>query len=258
VGKPAALMRIRHRTPGWCAFVEGKVKRTVFGLAAMSVSLLLGIIVALGSLAAMGARLGSTALTTVSVPTLLIMCLDPPAILLEIAAIVLIVVGSRRVGGLHRRLTWTAAILFVVWGVANVGGFVPLSFVGLRRGSLALVKAGQWVKVGAAVLQYLMPFLLVFGLTRKWSRVLLCLALALMAAGNFLLVALPIRGIELESVGLPGQTMYVPRIEVDYRTGVYPLLLGMGHAGGLLYLAVYAFLAWDTWRANRGTALNLV
>jgi hypothetical protein len=234
------------------------MRLTAFGLTAMSVSLLLGIIVALGSLVAMGAQLDSKALTAISVPTLLVTCLDPLAILLEIIALILIILDSRQVGELHRRLAWTAATFFVIWGVANIGGFVPLSFVGMRRGSLALVKAGQWIKVGAAVLQYLVPFLLVFGLTRKWSRVLLCLALVLTAAGNFLLVALPIRGIELESVDLPGQTMCVPRIDVDYRTGVYPLLLGVGHAGGLLYLAVYVFLAWDAWRANRETARNLV
>jgi hypothetical protein len=32
----------------------------------------------------------------------------------------------------------------------------------------------------------------------------------------------------------------------------------MGYTGGILYLVVYAFLAWRTWRANRETARNLV
>jgi hypothetical protein len=146
---------------------EGSAKRTAFGVSAMFASLLLGAIVALGSLMAMGAQLDSAAFATLSVPALLVTCLDPLAILLEIVALVLIVVDSRRVGGRHRRLAWTAAILFVIWGVANIGGFIPLSLVGMRRGSLTLVKAGQWVKAGAALLQYAVPFLMVFGLTRR-------------------------------------------------------------------------------------------
>ncbi|MBN1810970.1 MAG: hypothetical protein JXA14_03955 [Anaerolineae bacterium] len=234
------------------------MKRTVFGLSAMFVSLLLGTVIALGSLVATGANLESTALTPFSAPILLVTCLDPLAILLEIVAIVLVVVDGRQVGGLHHRLAWTAAVSFVIWGVANIGGFIPLSFVGMRRGSLALVKAGQWVKAGAALLQYLLPFLMVFGLTRKWSRVLLCLALALTVAGNFGVVVLPIRSIELEPIGVPGQMVYVPRFEVDYTVGVYPFLLGMGYAGGTLYLVVYAFLTWRTWHASRETARNLV
>jgi hypothetical protein len=128
----------------------------------------------------------------------------------------------------------------------------------MRRGSLVLAKAGQWVKAGAALLQYAVPFLMVFGLTRKWSRALLWLALTLTVIGNFGTVVLPIAEIELEPISLPGQTMYVPRFEVDYTAGVYPFLLGMGYTGGILYLVVYAFLAWHTWRANRETARNLV
>ena len=164
-------------------------------------------------------------------------------------AIVLIVVDSRQVGGLHRRLAWTAAILFVIWGIANVGGFIPLSFVGMRRGSLALVKAGQLLKAGAALLQYSVPFLMVFGLTSKWPRVLLWLALVMTAVGNFGVVVLSISGIRLEPIEIPGQTMYAPRFEVDYTAGAYPFLLGMGYMGGVLYLVVYALLTWRTWRS---------
>ena len=234
------------------------MKRTAIGLSAMFVSLLLGTVIALSSLVAMDAKLDPAAIAAFSVPVLLVACLDPLAILLEIVAIVLVIVDSRQAGGLHHRLAWTAAIVFVIWGVANIGGFIPLSFLGARRGSLVLSKAGQWVKVGAALLQYSVPFLITFGLARKRSRVLLCLALALTAIGNFWFVALPIRGMELEAIGIPGQTVYAPRFEVDYTTGVYPFLLGMGYAGSILYLAVYAFLVWRTWRANRGTACNLV
>jgi hypothetical protein len=229
------------------------MKRTAFGLSAMLVSFLLGTAIALGSLVAMGGKLDSAALTALSVPTLLVAglvaCLDPLAILLEIVAIVLIAVDSRQVGGLHRRLAWTAAILFVIWAVANVAGFVPLSLVGMRRGALALVKAGQLVKAGAALLQYSVPFLMVFGLTRKWPRVLLWLALVMTAIGNFGVVVLPISGMQLAPIEVPGQTMYAPQFAVDYGAGVYPFLLGMGYIGGALYLVVYAFLAWRTWRS---------
>ena len=129
------------------------MKRTALGLSAMLASFLPGTVIALSSLAATGGQLDSPALTAFGLPTLLVACLDPLAILLGIAAIILVVIGSRQVGRLHRRPAWTAAVFFLIWGVANVGGFIPLSFVGMRRGDLALVRAGQLVKAGAALLQ---------------------------------------------------------------------------------------------------------
>ena len=226
------------------------MKRTTWGLAAMIGSFLLGTVIAAGSLIAMGGRMDTAALTAqpFSVPTLLVACLDPLAILLEIAAIVLIVMGSRQVGGLHRRLAWTGAIFFALWAIANVGGFLPLSFAGMRRGSLDMVKAGQMVKAGAALLQYTVPFLMAFGLAARWPRALLWLALGLTVAGNLGVVVLPLSGMTLERVEVPGQAMYAPRFAVDYTAGAYPALLAAGYAGGVLYLVVYALLAWRTRR----------
>ncbi|MGC9399222.1 MAG: hypothetical protein ACP5HM_08795 [Anaerolineae bacterium] len=101
------------------------MKRTALGLSAMVGSFLLGTMIALGSLIAMGGELDTATLTAqpFSVPTLLVACLDPLAILLEITALVLLVMGSRQVGNLHRRLVWIAVVFFVIWAVANVGGF---------------------------------------------------------------------------------------------------------------------------------------
>lgn len=230
------------------------MKRTSLGLSAMVGSFLLGTIIAAGSLIAMEGRMDTATLTAqpFSVPTLLVACLDPLAILLEIAALALLAMGSRQVGDLHRRLVWTAVAFFATWVVANLGGFVPLSFIGMRRGSIGLVKTGQMVKAGAALLQYAVPFLLAFGLTRGWSRTALWLALGLSAAGNFGVITLPISGLELEHLGIPGQSMYAPRFAVDYTTGAYPILLTLGYVGGVLYTVVYVYLAWQTWRKARG------
>ena len=235
------------------------MKRTAWGLAAMLLSFLFGTVIALGSLTAMGGRLDTATLTAqpFNVPTLLVTCLDPFAILLEIVAIILIVMDSRQCGRLHRRLAWTAAIFFVVWAIANLGAFLPLSFLGMRRGSLSMVKAAQMVKAGAAVLQYSIPFLLAFGLTRKVPRVLLWLALALTVVGNFGVVTSPIEGIQLQPVESLGQTMYVPHFNVDYTAGLYPILLALGYIGGVLYMLVYAFLTWQTWKEVRASSTQV-
>ncbi len=229
------------------------MKRTAWGLAAMLVSFLLGTAIALGSFTAMRGRLDTAKLAAqpFNVPTLLVTCLDPFAILLEVVAIILIVVDSHQVGGLHRRLAWTAAIFFVIWAIANLGAFLPLSFLGMRRGSLSMVKAAQMVKAGAAILQYSIPFLLAFGLTRKAPRVLLWLALALTVVGNLGVVTLPIGRIQLQPVEASGQTMYVPHFDVDYTAGLYPILLALGYIGGVLYMLVYAVLTWQTWKQVR-------
>jgi hypothetical protein len=145
-----------------------------------------------------------------------------------------------------------AAPFLGLWAVANLGGFLPLSFVGMQRGSLTLVKAGQWVKMLAALLQYSIPFLLVVGLTWGWTRTLLWLALTLTVAGNLGTVAQAVSDTELELVETAGQALHVPRFQTDYRTGLRPFLLALGYIGGALYMVVYAFLAWQTWRMNRG------
>ena len=229
------------------------MKRTAWALLAMSISFLLGTIIAVGSLVSMGGRLDTARLTAapLSVPTVLVICLDPLAILLEIVAIVLIVMDSKQVGNPHHRLAWTAAIFFAIWGVLNLGVFLPLSFVGMRRGSLVLVKIGQMVKAGAALLQYAIPFLLVYGLSRKAPRVLLWLALILTVVGNFGVVVLPITGIELEAIEAAGQELYTPQFSVDYTSGLYPILLGMGYIGGALYMTAYGFLAVRFFRGDR-------
>ncbi len=221
------------------------MKRTAWATLAMSISFLLGTIIAVGSLVSMGGRLDTESLTAtpLSLPTILVSCLDPLAILLEIVAIVLIVMDSRKVGNPHRHLAWIAAIFFVIWGVLNLGVFLPLSFMGMQRGSLELVKIGQMVKAGAALLQYAIPFLLVYGVSRKAPRALLWLALVLTIVGNFGVVTLPIGSIELEVVETAGQELYVPQFSVDYTSGLYSVLLGIGYVGGALYMIAYGYLA---------------
>lgn len=232
------------------------MKRTAWGLLAMSIAFLLGTVIAAGSLVAMRGRLDTEALTAqpLSVPILLVSCLDPFAILLEIVAVVLIVMDSSQVGKLHRRLAWAAAILYVVWAVLNLGVFLPLSFIGMRRGSLALAKAGQMVKAGAALFKYAIPFLLAYGLSRRLPRTLLWLALALTAIGNFGVVVLPIAGMELEAIESLGQAMYAPRFNVDYTSGAYPVLLGLGYTGGALYMLAYVLLTLRTFRMARASS----
>jgi hypothetical protein len=220
------------------------MKRTAWATLAMSISFILGTIIAVGSLVSMGGKMDTARLTAapLSAPTVLITCLDPLAILLEIAAIVLIVLDSRKVGRPHHSLAWAAATAFVFWAVFNLGLFLPISFVGMQRGSLALVKAAQRVKAGAALLQYAIPFLLVAGLTRKTTRAVLWAALILTVVGNFAVVVLPIESIELRAIEAAGQQFYAPQFSVDYTQGVYPILLGLGYTGGALYLIAYGLL----------------
>jgi len=226
------------------------MKRTAWAMLMMVISFLLGTIIAVGSLTSMGGRLDMARLTAtpLSVSTVLVSCLDPPAILLEIAAIILLLTDSRQVGRAHHRLVWIATIFFVVWALANLVVFLPLAFLGMQRGSVSMVKAAQMVKAGAAVLQYSIPFLLAFSLTRRAPRVLLWLALALTVVGNLAVVTLPIAGIQLRAVQLSGQILYVPQFDVDYTAGPYPILLASGYMGGALYMLAYALVAWQTWK----------
>lgn len=234
---------------------KGGGMKTSLGLTAMLISFLLGMVIAGGSMIATGGRLDTTEMAAqpLNIPTILVTCLDPLAILLEIVAIILIALGSRQVSSTHYRLVLAAIVCFVLWMTLNVGLFLPISFLGVQRRSLTMVKAGQVVKSGAALLQYVIPFLLAFGLSRKTPRVLLWLALIMTIVGNFGVVALPIAGIQLKPVESYGQTTYIPQFDVDYTAGPYPMLLAIGYIGGVLYMLVYALLAWQRWKQVRAT-----
>ena len=233
------------------------MRRTAWGLSAMCGSLALGTVISVGSLIASRGQLDSDALTRqpLSVPTLLVSCLDPLAILLEIAAIVLIVRDRRQFGDAHRCLARTAAGLYIAWAAANLLGFLPLSFVGARSGSLPVALAGQWVKAVAGLLAYAVPAVLAFGLSGRVVRVGLCLGLLLSAVGGLGTVGMTIGHFRLQPVTAAGQTLYVAKLSVDYTAGLYPALLATSYAGGALYLLGYIYLARRAWLGERDAAL---
>ena len=228
------------------------MKRTTWGLLAMCVSLLLGTVIAVGSLISTGGQLNTGDLTAnpMNVSTLLVTCIDPLAILLEIAAIVLVVSKARLFGKLHHRLAWTAGTFYVLWAAANFLGFLPLSLLSMQVGSLEMALAGQWVKAGAALLAYTVPALLVFGLGNRTTRAATTVGWLISMIGNFGTVARTISAIALEPIMVGERTMYTVQFSVDYTGGIYPLLLAMGYVGGALYLAVYLYLAWQQMRTG--------
>jgi len=233
------------------------MKKTKYGLFAMTLSLVLGFVIALGSLGAMGGKLDSNFLTTqvISVPTVLVSCLDPVTISLEILAILLILWDSRKSDNPQRVLTWIAAGSFVIWAALNLGGFLPLSFIGMQRGSLEIIKAGQLIKTFAALLQYAIPFLLVYGVATAKQQVVLWAALLLSIFGNALVVILSISSITLQATETMGKILSTPLIQIDYTSGIYPLLLTLGYLGGALYLAIYCIMWFQTRQDIRENSL---
>ena len=165
----------------------------------------------------------------------------------KVELVVLIVLDSRQFGVLQHRLAWAAAILYCVWAVANLFGFLPLSLLSAQNGSLSLALTGQWIKAISALLAFAVPALLVVGLSPKAMRVGLGLGWLLSAIGGFGSVAMAISHLQLEPISAAGQTLYVAKFSVDYTAGVYPALLAASHVGGLLYLVVYVYLARKLW-----------
>ncbi len=224
--------------------VDTKVRRTRIGVYLMLTSFVMGMIVAVGWLLSMGGILDTDAMgaSPLGVPTILVSLLTPWAIIFEVVAVVLVLLDSRLVGGLHRRLALTALWFLIAWGVMNVGGFLPLTFMAVQRGSLGMLRAGQIVKAVAAIFQYAIPFLLVFGIALPRTRKLLWIALVLTLVGNFATVIMGGTAMELQALETPGAVSYVPRLVVDYTKGIYPVLLALGYAGGLAYIVAYVSL----------------
>jgi hypothetical protein len=231
------------------------VRRTLFGLSAMSLSLICGTIISLGSLAATRGQLNSDLLAQrpFSLPNLLVTCLDPLAVLMEIAALVLIVGESRRFGAFHRRMSWAAVGLYSTWAAANLLGFLPLSLISARSGSLSMALAGQWIKAIAALLAYMVPATLVYGLSPRPLRIAIGLGLFLSIIGSFGVIALSVPYLQLAPIAAVGQTLHVARFAIDYTRGPFPVLIIAGQLGGVLYLAVYACLLWMRRREMRSS-----
>ena len=223
---------------------DTKVRRTRIGVYLMLASFVLGMIVAVGWLLSMGGIVDTDAMgaSPLGVPTILVSLLTPWAIIFEVVAVVLVLLDSRLVGGFHRRLALTALWFLIAWGVMNVGGFLPLTFMAVRRGSLGMLRAGQIVKAVAAIFQYAIPFLLVFGIALPRTRKLLWIALVLTVVGNFATVIMGGTAMELQALETSGVVSYVPRLAVDYTKGFYPVLLALGYAGGLAYIVAYVSL----------------
>jgi len=217
------------------------MRRTELGLWLVLALLIVGTALSLSSLVSMGWKLRAETFSR-SVP--LNALASPFLAALEVAAIALIVSDSKRVGGTHRQLALASIAFFLAWAALNFAVYLPLSFLGMSTGSLELVRLGLTVKAAAAVLQYAVPFLLEYGLTHhNGVRAVLWLALAATVVGGLGITATPIADVELRAIVVTGTKFYVPKYEVDYASGPYPVFLVLSHVGGVLYILVYAVVA---------------
>ena len=214
--------------------------RTRLAILLMIICMTLSLVIGVGSLISTGARLSSELITAFSTPTLLVTFLDPIAMALEFIAVILVFAESRRMGGLHRTLASLALGFLIAWLILNFGAFLPTSFMGLLTGSVEAVRLGLVIKSSAAILQYLIPLLLIYGIAETSDRRILILASTLTVAGNFLLTFLPIWSVKIAPTSLAnGARIYRPLIEVNYLSQPYLTLLIVGYLGGILYLTAY-------------------
>ena len=218
--------------------------RTRIGLSAMMFSMILSEVISLGSLVSTGGRLSPESIASpFSIATILVSLLEPVALILEIIAMVLIASDSRRSinASIHRRLIFTAGAFFVAWAVLNFIVYLPLYLLVMKTGSLQLVRLALAVKAAAALFQYSIPFLLLFGIARS-SKTRLALWAALIATivGGLGVVAMPIASVRLEPIAVSDNGFYVPKYEIDYTSWPYSVFLTLSHSGGILYLLIYA------------------
>ena len=214
--------------------------RTRTAILLMIICMILSLVIGIGSLISTGARLRSELITAFSAPTLLITFLDPIAMALEFIAVILVFAESRRMGGLHRTLASLALGFLIAWLILNFGAFLPTSIMGLLTGSVEAVRLGLIIKSSAAILQYLIPLFLIYGVAEPLERRILIPASTLTVAGNFLLTFLPIWSVKIIPTSLAGEArIYRPLIEVNYLSQPYLTLLIIGYLGGILYLTVY-------------------
>jgi len=209
----------------------------------MLFSMILSEVISLGSLVSTSGRLSSASIASpFSIVTILVSLLEPVALILEIIAIVLIASDRRRSTGasIHRRLTFTAGVFFVAWAVLNFIVYLPLSLLVMKTGSLQLVRLALAVKAAAALFQYSIPFLLLYGIYRN-SKTELALWMALIATiiGGLGVVATPIASVRLEPIAVSDNKFYAPKYEIDYTSWPYPVFLTLSHSGGILYVLVY-------------------
>ncbi|RLG04859.1 MAG: hypothetical protein DRN68_09375 [Thaumarchaeota archaeon] len=214
--------------------------RTCLAILLVIICMTLSLVIGIGSLISTGAQLRSQLITAFSAPTLLVTFLDPIAMALEFIAVILIFAESRKINGLHRTLASLGLGFLIAWLTLNLGAFLPASLTGLLIGSIEAVRLGLVIKSSAAILQYLIPLLLIYGIAERSERRILIPASILTVAGNFLLTFLPIWSVKIIPISLAGGAqMYRPLIEVNYLSQPYITLLITGYLGGILYLTAY-------------------
>ena len=214
--------------------------RTRSAILLMIICMFLSLVIGIGSLISMGGELRTETMSPFSIPTILVSTLDPLAIALEFAAVIMIFVEAGKMGGVHRKLASLSLCFLIAWLVLNFGVFIPMSFAGLASGSLSLVRMALAVKSSAAIPQYIIPLTLIYGLASVREKKLLLPAAALTTAGNLLLTLLPVWSLKLTLTRLAGMMLiYRPVIEVNYLSQPYLTLLIIGYLGGILYLVAY-------------------
>jgi hypothetical protein len=183
----------------------------------------------------LGGILGEKAYTGMA---LLTVCIEPLAVLLQVAAILVLARVHRTLGGTRLRLIVLAGYLYGAWAAVNLAGFLPLTFISGFTGWHWAVIAGQWVRGTATLLAFAVPAALGWSFVPPLGRWAFAGGFVLRAIGGMGSLALSLTRLRLDPMVIGRRIFYTPNLQMSPVSG-FGIILGVV---GLVGVAIYFFM----------------
>jgi len=233
--------------------------RLTWGLTLMAIWLLITILVQANTFLNLGTQpvdLQNAGAST-NPGQLILGCLGLIAFIVELVGVILIFADSRRVQGLPRRLAVFGLAFFILY-LLTTGAGIGMSITMVFNGTLGSFVIATWITAIASPLGFLAALLLVFGIAPGGIKGALTFALVLSLVSTIGMTLLTSSHLALQTYQTANRTVYLPQINFDRSTGVYPILSGLGILATVLYLGAYITLVLDARSASKSGVSDAV
>lgn len=174
-------------------------------------------------------------------------CLSPLSFLIQIGAVILLLMDSRRIGQQQKKLGLIGFFVYLLSIILGIGS-MPLAFMSSAQGSLQLLQTTSWIGTANSILSNLGILIMVYAIVPGWIRALLGLGILSYSGAGLAAAQMLTSSMTLGKYDMMGNTYYFPNIGIDKSTGVYPALLLVEFGGQFVFAFVFTWLAVTAWK----------
>lgn len=230
---------------------QGYTARTSWGITLIGVSLLFGVIAIISSIITMmngQMNLDSLSSTGLSASTLLLSCLTPLAGILELIGIILLFQDSKKVSNLHRRLTLAGLVILALTFILSVVIPIPLGYIGTTTGNIDMMRVTYFIQMGSIILSSAFYVVVAWGITQIVHKSALIFSGVLASIGSIGAQIMASSTLKMQQMTMNGISVYTFLPDLNYTSGLYPLLNIVSLTGSVIAMVVYIVLAIQTWK----------